>query len=181
MDEKAYNLLVQIQELQCDSKIGKSRHFIAADRKSKNSKVVGLVVVLINVLIGSTFIKLIINNNYTTIFTSMLAFIAASLAAMQTFFNYSKDIENHRKIGNMYLEIARDADNLISKFNDKFIDKESCQNVFERLLAEYKKVNKEEEICPNSNKDYKKAYKKNKPSKDRIKSLKESINYRIDI
>lgn len=181
MNDNVDNLLVQIQELQCDSKIGKSRHFIAADRKSLYNKIMGLVVVLINVLIGSTLIKLINSDSITTVVTSSLAFIAASLAAMQTFFNFFKDIENHRKIGNMYLEIARDSDNLISKYKDKFIDKNQCQNEYENLLKNYKKANKEEEICPNSNRDYKKSYIRNKKAKERIRILKESIIYRIDV
>jgi hypothetical protein len=173
------NILIQLQELHCDSKIGKSRHFIAADRKVLYNKLVGLTIILINVLIGSTLITTIKDDSLKSTFISIAAFIAASFAAIQTFFNYSKDIENHRKIGNLYLEIVRDSDNIISKYKDKFIDKDSCQKEYERLLEKYKNINKEEEICPNSNRDYRKAYKKNKDAKDRIRKLKKEVLYSV--
>ncbi|MDP3558336.1 MAG: SLATT domain-containing protein [Bacteroidota bacterium] len=174
------NLLIQIQELHCDSKIGKDRHFIAADKKGTYGKKIGLTVVIINVLIGSMLINLIKEEELKKIILSVFSLLAASLAAIQTFFNYAKDVENHRKIGNLYLEIARDADNLLSRFKDNYIDKENCQKDYDKLLMRYKLINKEEEVCPNSKRDYKRAYAKNKKNKERIRQLKEENNYQLD-
>lgn len=177
MAEEPKNLLVQIQEIQCDSKIGKSRHFIAADRKEKSTKRLGIALIILGVFIGSTIIKFLGNEETQKIILALSGFLSASLAAFQTFFNFSKDVENHRKIGNLYLDIARDCDNLLSKFRDKFIDKNECQNQFEKLLERYKKANKEEEICPNSDRDYNKAYKRNKKNKERLRELKNTTIY----
>lgn len=171
------NLLIQIQEIQCDSKIGKSRHFIAADRKERYSKTIGVSVMIIGVFIGSTVIKFLGSQDTQKVILSIVGFLSASLAGVQTFFNFSKAIENHRKTGNLYLDIARDADNLLSKFKDTFINKEECQVQFDELLSRYKQTTKEEEICPNSDRDYEKAYKKNKVIKDRLKALKEETLY----
>jgi len=176
--EKPVHLLVQIQEIQCDSKIGKSRHFIAADRKEKYSKRLGIAVILIGVFIGSTFIKFMGDKEVQNILLASLGFLSASLAAIQTFFNFSKDVENHRKIGNFYLDIARDCDNLLSKYKDHFLGKDECQEKFDGILARYKTANKEEEVCPNSDRDFKKAYQKNKENKERLRSLKNETIYK---
>lgn len=178
MTEEPKNLLVQIQEIQCDSKIGKSRHFIAADRKEKLSKRLGIAIIVIGIFIGSTtLIKFLGNEDTQKVILAISGFLSASLAAFQTFFNFSKDVENHRKTGNLYLDIARDCDNLLSKFRDEFINRKECQNQFEKLLDRYKKANKEEEICPNSDRDYNKAYKKNKKNKERLRRLKDVTIY----
>jgi len=177
-EELNLNLIVQLREIHCDSKIGKSRHFIAADRKAKYHKRIGLAVIVISVFIGSTVIKLITNDALRDLTLAISGFLAASLAAMQTFFNYSKEIENHRKTGNLYLEITRDCDNIISKYNDGFIVKEQCQHEFEKVLERYKKTNKEEEVCPNSDSDYQKAYKRNKKTKESLRELKNKTIYR---
>ncbi|MBN1988173.1 MAG: SLATT domain-containing protein [Bacteroidales bacterium] len=181
MNEHPSNLIVQIQEIHCDSKIGKSRHFIAADRKAKYHKRLGISIILISVFVGSTIISQFEDKEIQKLIMSILGFLAACLAAMQTFFNYSKDIENHRKTGNLYLEIARDCDNLISKFKDGFITKNECQIEFEKILKNYKIANKEEEICPNSDKDYKKAYKRNKENKERVRKLKNDSLYKNEL
>lgn len=177
MKGEPLNLLVQLQEIQCDSKIGKSRHFIAADRKAKYHKRLGFVVIIIGVCIGSSVTKLVQDVELQKTILTLLGFLAACLSAIQTFFNFSKEIENHRKTGNLYLEIARDCDNIISKFKDGFIDSIECQKQFDEILERYKNANKEEEVCPNSDRDYKKAYKRNKASKERLRTLKNQSIY----
>jgi hypothetical protein len=178
------HLQIQLQELHCDSKIGKDRHFIAANRKNNYNKKIGLTVVLINVLIGSSVLTLLEYDDFgkkiKEIFVSLLSFAAASFAAMQTFFNYSKDIENHRKIGNQYLEVARDADDLLSKFKDKNIEPNECLQQYEELVKKYKNINREGESCPNSTSDYKAAYEKNKTNKERIRKIKTDHNYQAN-
>lgn len=179
------NLLIQIQEIHSDSKIGKDRHFNAGERKGSYGKKLGLSVIIINVLIGSSLISnlqkyLKIEVESQELIISFFALLAAGLAAIQTFFDYAKEVENHRKIGNLYLEITKDSDNLLAKFNDGYIDKDECQKKYEKLVIRYKEINIQEEICVTSNADYKFAFSKNKKAKERIRQLKEKYNYSID-
>lgn len=178
------HLQIQLQELHCDSKIGKDRHFNAAIRKNSYNKRIGITVVLINVLIGSSILSLFeetkIQNGelMKKVLVGLLSFAAASLAAMQTFFNYSRDIENHRKIGNQYLDIARDSDDLLSKLKGHSIESDDCLIQYNKLVKRYKEVNKEGEICPSSPKDYEFAKAKNKSMKKHIKALKKENSHR---
>lgn len=177
------HLQIQLQELHCDSKIGKDRHFTAANRKNNYSRRIGLTVVLINVLIGSSvwaIFDLYTVKTIKEILVSLLSFVAASFAAMQTFFNYSKDVDNHRKIGNLYLDIARDADDLLFKLKDQSIESAECLTQYEILVKKYKGINREGESCPNSTSDYKIAYEKNKASKEKIRILKMKYNYEVE-
>lgn len=119
---------------------------------------------IIGVFIGSNVIKFLGSQDTQKVVLSIVGFLSASLAGIQTFFNFSKAIENHRKTGNFYT--IRDSNNLLSEFKENFINKEECQVQFEERLSRYKQTNKEEETYPNSDRDYKKASKKNKAIKD---------------
>jgi hypothetical protein len=116
-------LLFQLRELACDAKIGKDRHFIAADRKQDIGKRVGLWVVIINVSIGSTFFSSFKSLLDPQVITSAFSFLAAALAGIGTYFNFSKDVENHRKVGNLYLSISRRTNDLLASYRDGFVDR----------------------------------------------------------
>ncbi len=174
---KITSLIVQIQEIQCDSKIGKSRHFFAADRKAQYQKFLGISVIVIGIVIGSTVVNLIVIETARNIAFAFLGLLSAGLSAFQTFFSFSKDIENHRRTGNLYLDIARDCDNLLSQHNDGLVDSKQCQEMFNSLLSEYKNVTRKEEVCPTSDGDFNRAHKRNLKSKERIRKLKDEILY----
>ncbi|PWJ40998.1 SLATT domain-containing protein [Sediminitomix flava] len=167
------NTLLDLQLLQCDAKISKDKHFTAAERKSSYNKKLGVSVILINVLIGSTLIEYFPEGFGKQLFISAISFFAASFAAIQTFFNFSKDVENHRKIGNGYLEVVREIDRLIASFYDGLTSEKSIQNSHDKLIQKYFKINKEAEVCPNAPSDYQKAFKKNKDTKESLIKLKE--------
>ncbi|MEH0156691.1 SLATT domain-containing protein [Limibacter armeniacum] len=166
------NLEILLKELQCDSRLNKDMHFNAAQRKHNSNKYMGITIVLINVIIGSSLIELLREEAFRKGLVSVISFVAAAIAAIQTFFNFSKDIENHRKIGNLYIEIAREADNLLSKLLDNYISEKEGRNGYDALLKKYHAVNKEGEAALPSKSDYQAAYKKNKEDKEAIRKLK---------
>jgi hypothetical protein len=169
------NLVFQLRELACDAKIGKDRHFIAADRKAKINKYMGVAVVILNVAIGSTVFNLVKNHTDPQIITSAVSFLAAALAGVGTYFNFSKDVDNHRRIGNLYLNVSRKSADLLAKFKDRYIDRDNLLNEYENLHDIYKNANEEGESCPNSVNDYQKALKRNKRTKDDLNTLKSEL------
>ena len=149
-----------IDELRTDAKIGKSKHFNASRRKINLHNWVGIPVIIINVLIGTVIVALLSdgNGNKTIAITStVLAFVAASLSALQTFFNFHKAAEGHSSVGNRYLKISRNCKKLLRKHQDIPFTPEDLWSQVEIIQNEYLDINIEAEAFPTSDRDLKNA------------------------
>src|SRR5687767_7042344 len=95
------DIYAAMQKLMQDSQIVRSAHFIAADRKDQKAKIFGVLVILINLLITSGLIEIGFREDQVRVAAAVkvLSFLAAAFAALQTFLNYQKEIECHRKSG----------------------------------------------------------------------------------
>src|SRR5882724_5369393 len=103
-----------------DAQRVRSAHFIAAQRKNRKSKIIGVSVVVLNLLIGSGLIEAtIINQNKITIAIKLLSFLAAALAGIQTFFNLQKEIECHTNAGDVYSSIKHRTSIVMAEYHDK--------------------------------------------------------------
>jgi hypothetical protein len=205
--------LTAIDELRIDSKIGKSKHFNASDRKLFWHRFYGVPVIVANLFVGIVLVslqgakapsiapspraskvivpdenqgnsktlvqsigsqisdtptapsqKIIVeqqlpwsSNNLLGLFSIFLAFAAASLSAIQTFFNFHKASEGHRAIGNRYVHISRQCKGLQQKHRDVPFSPESLWAEYEKLYAEYHQINTEAETFPTNSSDLKKA------------------------
>src|SRR5690606_31298684 len=99
-----------LDELRTDAKIGKSKHFNASRRKITLNNWIGIPVIVINVFVGTVIVALLsdgTDKQNIAIISSILAFAAASLSALQTFFNFHKAAEGNSSVGNRYLKISR--------------------------------------------------------------------------
>lgn len=151
-----------IDELRTDAKLGKSKHFNASRRKIGLHNWVGIPVVLINVFIGTVIVALLSEgsgNKNLAIFSTILAFVAASLSAMQTFFNFHKAAEGHSSVGNRYLKISRNCKKLLRKHQDLPFAPEKLWEEAEAIQNEYLEINIEAEAFPTSDRDLKSARK----------------------
>lgn len=90
---------------------------------------------------------------------AVLALIAAVLGGIQTFFNFQKEYEGHRQIGNQYLSIAKECERLISAYFDQLIELSVLAEKLEILNSKYTEVNSRAECLNVSDKDYKRAEK----------------------
>jgi hypothetical protein len=205
--------LTAIDELRIDSKIGKSKHFNASDRKLFWHRFYGVPVIVANLFVGIVLVSLqgaktpvttepstvsqvavpgensgnskpmgqvigsntsstpaetrknvIVteqltgsSNNFLGLFSIFLAFAAASLSAIQTFFNFHKASEGHRAIGNRYVHISRQCKGLQQKHRDVPFSAESLWAEYEKLYAEYHQINTEAETFPTNSDDLAKA------------------------
>jgi len=87
----------------------------------------------------------------------VLAFSAASLSGVQTFFNFYKSFEGHRAIGNRYTHLSRQCKALQQKHRDMPFDPKILWEHYDNLIAEYNKINIDGEAFPTSSSDLKKS------------------------
>ncbi|WP_205631440.1 SLATT domain-containing protein [Collimonas fungivorans] len=204
--------LAAIDELRIDSKIGKSKHFNASDRKMFWHRFYGVPVIIANLFVGIVLVSLqgtspplltplekpskasvsttplnstiaiddqgtsviskntdrmqetpsaephhSIPNGWLGIFSIFLAFGAASLSGIQTFFNFHKASEGHRAIGNRYVHISRQCKGLQQKHLDVPYSSADLWTEYDKLYSDYHQINTEAEAFPTSPKDLQKA------------------------
>ncbi|EHG8284488.1 SLATT domain-containing protein, partial [Klebsiella oxytoca] len=114
MNEKK---IIEIANLENDCKIGKDRHFIAADRKNKWRIYLGLFAVVGSAIISSGIGKSILSLLDAYIKSENWAFWDATLShilpllvgistAIIGFLGLEKQTAQHRYVGNAYIEIS---------------------------------------------------------------------------
>lgn len=176
-----------IDELRTDAKFGKRKHFAAGDRKLLWHRLCGVPVILINLFVGIVLLNLqdqitsaalksapstivvaskghetgalraFLSSDTLALLSIILAFSAASLSAVQTFFNFYKSFEGHRAIGNRYAHLSRQCKALKQKHLDIPFNAEALWKRCEELIAEYNQINIDGEVYPTSAGDLKKA------------------------
>lgn len=147
-----------MQKLQDDSRIVRSAHFIASQRKGRYSRILGILVIILNGLIGSGLIEAVIaNQNRITTTIKALAFAAAALATIQTFFNFQKEVECHIKSGGVYSSIYHRIAVIMAQYKQKPADRDAMVTKFNALSDEYLKANDDSAVCIPTDGDYDEA------------------------
>lgn len=157
---RASTTLSFLDQLVHDSRIGKNKHFTAAERAKWSHYWLGVPAVIINVALGSVFVSSVLAPETQRWAFPLLAFIAASLGTIQTLFNFAKASEGHRSIGNRYLAIARKALLVRSTYLDGIVTADELCSATRSLLEEYSRTNSEAESFPTLERDYRRALEK---------------------
>ena len=147
-----------MQKLSDDSRVIKSAHFIAAQRKKRNSRIIGASVIVLNILIGSGLIEETVQpqRRVTTVIKA-LAFLAAALAGIQTFFNFQNEVECHTTAGDVYSSINHRLGLVMAEYHAKPANRDALFDKFKALDDEHLKANDDSRGCIPSDSDYKKA------------------------
>lgn len=155
------NILEKIKRIKVDSIYGKKKHFNAAERKQNIHYWIGVPLVLVNIITGTSLFILLTENveSWLKYLPVIFAFIAAILGGLQTYFNFNKKVEGHRNCGNDYLAVLKKCDRLQALIEDKLISTDRVQEILEEIGDEINRINKVAESYPTSNKDYLKAQK----------------------
>ena len=152
------NTLTQLKKIRVDSLYGKKKHFNAANRKSRYHMLIGISLICLSTISGSVLFYVIVKSNSNISWVPLLiSVITFFLSGIQTFFNFSKQAEGHRGIGNRYLAIMKKSELLISLYNDKQLKKEELATKALELSDETEKVNRDSEAFSTNKKDYKMA------------------------
>lgn len=156
-DEKD-EIYALMQKLFDDSRVVKSAHFIAAQRKRRNSSIFGVLVIVLNVLIGSGLIEGVLQQqDKATTVIKALAFLAAALAGIQTYFNFQKEVECHTTAGDFYTKFNHRLGLLMAEYNSKPANRDALFDKFKSLNGEYLKEIDDSKGCVPSDSDYSKA------------------------
>lgn len=155
---KRDEIYATMERLRRDSQVVKRGHFIAAQRKGKKSKAIGIGVVLLNLLITSGLIEATgANQSRITIAIKLVSFLAASLAGIQTIFNFQKEIECHTNAGDVYSSINHRISLVMAEYQEKPVNRDALYTTFKALDDEYLKANDDSKLCVPSDRDYDKA------------------------
>lgn len=145
-----------LDELRKDSRLCKNRHFAASDRKRRYHIYCGIPVIVMTVFTGTVLVNYLSKDNppsWAVPLTTILAFLAATLSSLQTFFNFHKAAEGHRAVANRYQDISRRSKHLINKHNDIELNPKSVWNMIDEIRQDYAKINQEAEAFPTCDRD----------------------------
>ncbi len=151
----------KIKHIKIDCLYGKKKHFNAADRKERYHYWIGIPLTIINILTASALFYVLVEGTSIWIkyIPLWLALIASFLSGFQTYFNFNKQVEGHRRIANRYIARLKMADRLQGYIKDKLLASEEAIKQFESIALEVDEINKDSEQYPTSQMDYLKAKK----------------------
>ena len=149
--------------LEIDCKIGKDRHFIAANRKNRYRVALGVFAVIGSAIISSGIcdnaIKLVglyVNNEaiwtgWTNVIAHILPLLVGISTAILGFLGLEKQTAQHRYVGNSYIEISRKTRSIINSITQENFEEKTKE--FDSLVEKYLEANKEGESCPTNDRD----------------------------
>ena len=134
-------ILEAMKKLLRDSQVVRSGHFIAKQRQERKAQIIGVCVIVLNILIGSGLIETVLGEHKDAIATTikLLAFLAAALAGIQSFFNFQKVIECHTKSGGVYGSINHRLNLLIAEYQEKPENRDALITNFKAISDEFLK------------------------------------------
>ena len=157
--EQIPHTLQLLDKLRRNAHLNKHSHFCASRLGQRRHVVFGLPAVIINLAIGSVFFAQMSSQlpAWSQGLGAMLALLAALLGGVQTFFNFRKNYEGHREMGNEYLAVARECERLISLYFDKLMNLEQLSAQINTLNSRYATITQRAESYIVTNKVYRKA------------------------
>ncbi|UHQ54919.1 MULTISPECIES: SLATT domain-containing protein [Microbulbifer] len=169
------NTVEVLEKLRWNAHLCKHSHFRASMRGRNLHVLCGVPIVVINLFLGSLFFSLINAElpDWTKWVGAALALITALLGGVQTFFNFKKNYEGHREIGNEYLAVGRECERLIALYFDRILDLEHLSAKIAELNALYSDINQRAEEFIVSNTDYREALRIQNRKAEREPSLVE--------
>lgn len=163
------NLLTLIQKNKVDAMFGKRKHFNAADRKQNYHWNLGVPLIIGN-LLSASILWYVLKQNIQDLWKYIplvLTLVLAIGSSLQTFFNFEKKVEGHKRVGNKYLAIMKKCQRLESYFLNNDLDKSEIIKSIDEIAQEINSVNVEAESFPTNNADFKKAQKGFKDGEER--------------
>jgi hypothetical protein len=158
MTDRIENIYKEMLNLYDTSRVVRTAHFIAAQRKRKIHRFLGVMIIALNITIFSPLFELIFPK-YSAIIIKFIAIISASFAGIQTLFNFQKDIESHLIAGETYANINRRSRVLLAEYKDNLKDNSEIIKEFKGLVEEYIKANEDNKAYIPTDREYEKARK----------------------
>lgn len=125
-------------------------HYLAAKRSGRKHAWLGVPVVVISTVVGSTIFASITENPAVgwKIFTGLLSISAAVLAALQTFFKFSELSEKHRISAAGYASLKRRLDSIQLRFAGADGKRDEYINTMESIVSDIDQLEAESPDVP---------------------------------
>ncbi len=125
-------------------------HYLTAKRASHMHTTLGVPVVVISTIVGSTIFATLSEEPAVgwKIATGMLSISAAVLAALQTFFKYSELAEKHRSTAAQYAAMKRRLDALHLRFAEPDVSRDGFLDAMEAIIQELDQLEKDSPDAP---------------------------------
>lgn len=153
--DKLASLLREFERIEINSSVCKFAHFGSSNSKESLTISLGIPVVIINVMIGSTFIRSL--GHYSETVISLLSLLAAILAGVQTYLSFQKRSMLHIGVGNMYSDVEREARIAKGKCQAGILNVEEGWALVSDLEARYSEANRKAQDCPLTDSSLEKA------------------------
>ncbi|WP_310630702.1 SLATT domain-containing protein [Paraburkholderia sp.] len=166
--EEAYLKRLRLELLVCElnSKIGKDKHFRAAQRKSRIHTTLGLIAALLAALLASTaFAKL----PYQSVLQPAVALMVALATAALGFLKLDHQVGIHRTVGNTYSALGREARHLFNLTTDASPDVHDVELQFKALQRRYEEAAQQADAAPTNAGDIRDAGEQNARKRDALK------------
>ena len=149
----------QLKKLKVVCLYEKKKHFNAATRKSKYNLWIGIPLISFTVVSSSVLLYAIVSNasGWVKYVPLALSFVSAFLSSIQTFFNFSKQIEGHKSIGNRYLAAMKECELFYAFYQDKQLTDIDFKDKVLELYNKVQQVNKDSEAYSTNQNDYRKT------------------------
>ncbi len=151
--------LEKLKRIKVDCLYGKKKHFNAADRHEQRHFSLGIPLTIVNILTGTVLFYVLTDHTTGMVkyIPILFAFIASFLSGLQTYFNFNKSAEGHRRLGNRYLATMKKIDRLQGYIDDRLLDSAEIIPKLETVAQEVDEINKDAEQFPTTNNDYNRA------------------------
>jgi hypothetical protein len=151
----------QLKRLRADALYGKKKHFNAADRKNRESNLLNVPSLAINVILSSVLLS-----NFQKADPDMFKWVSATLAiaatlltGLATYWKLPKQVEGHRRIAHKFLKVMKGCERLLAFEKDGLVDGKTFIVEFQVLASLYDDANGEEESFMPNAEDFEKAKK----------------------
>ncbi len=172
------NVLKCLKKLYTDSRLTKSAHDIANERKKAMRYVLGISAMVLSVFVATGLVELVTSDKWAAIIIKLLTFFSAIFAGALTFLNYETEAKTHLSAVGVYANICRSAEFLIAKAKDNVITPAETTSEIDALMKRFSQANLNYQNCIPTNKDFDKARHtikmKDEPPRQAIKAKDES-------
>ncbi len=151
--------LMALNELREDTRLSKNRHFAAADRKERLDSRLGVAQIILSAFTGTVLIALVSANKGSAwvAIATLLSFAAAALGGLLHNLKLAKQVEGHKRAGNLYQDIGRQSKMLAHRINDGGVSQNDAWKLIDYIRIEYNKANEQAESLHTTEKDFEKA------------------------
>lgn len=151
------NVIKQISRIKVDAIYGKKKHFNASSRLRSYHNIITIIIIILNVIMGSTLIYILCDDAgfIEKLIPLILVIITSILTTINEWAKFNNNATGHNAIGNKYLSLAKKADNFIACINDG-VEMDVAEQLL-KLQEINDDINILTEAYPTNNKDYSKA------------------------